>query len=167
MSLESLIGKSNSKDVRKVIFMLKYWKDGKEVIINPIYSAGQVGQVIILGEKVDWGESPNAEKYPLCQYPYLSLFTIVGISTHPEDKYYVLRDPDGKNFILKFGAADYLYNIKDWLAFNTIHVAEKTARKQRKIEALEGQVALLKDILIKQGVRIVTDAQAKILGIKT
>lgn len=147
--------------------MLKYWKDGKEVILHAIYSSGRVNQVIILGKKVDWGESPNAEKYPLSQYPYLTVFTIVGISTHPEEKYYVLRNPDGKNFILKFGEADYLYDIKEWLEFNAIREAEKMAHKQRKIETLESQVDLLKDILVKQGVRVLTKEQAKALGIKT
>lgn len=43
---------------------------------------------------------------------------------------------------------------------------ENFSRKQRKIEQLEGHVELLKDILIKQGARIVTEAQAEDLGLK-
>ena len=46
-----------------------------------------------------------------------------------------------------------------------MHETEKLSRKQRKIKQLEGHVELLKDILIKQGTRIVTEAQAKDLGL--
>lgn len=43
---------------------------------------------------------------------------------------------------------------------------EKFSRKERKIAQLEGHLELLKDILIKQGIRIVTKAQAEDLGLK-
>ena len=46
-----------------------------------------------------------------------------------------------------------------------MHEKEKLSRKERKIEQLQGHVDLLKDILIKQGTRIVTEKQGKDLGI--
>ena len=46
-----------------------------------------------------------------------------------------------------------------------MHEKVKLSLKQRKIEQLEGHVELLKDILIKQGAHIVTEAQAKDFGL--
>ena len=54
---------------------------------------------------------------------------------------------------------------QEWLTWNAMHETEKLSRKQRKIEQLEGHVELLKDILIKQGTRIVTEAQARDLNL--
>ena len=166
---EAFLASPTPKDIKKVIFMLSYWKNGKEVIVNSIYSDGRIGQVLILGENVDWGKSPDYKKHPLSKYPYLSVFTIVSICTHPENRHYVLCDSEGKNFILPLGSSSdvpFLYDIKTWLDFNAIRENEKMSRKQRKIETLESQVDLLKDILVKQGIRIVTEEQAKALGIK-
>lgn len=151
--------------------MLRYWKNGKEVIIEAIYSKGRIGQIVILGEKVDWGKSTNSKANPLSQYPYLSVFTIVSISTHPEDKHYLLKDSNGKTFILPIDSIHsdtcYLYDIDVWLSFNAIREDEKMSRKQKKIETLESQVDLLKGILTNQGIRIVTKEQAKALGIES
>lgn len=148
--------------------MLNYWKDGKEIIVPSIGKTGRVGQVLILGEKVDWGKSSFNSKNPLTNYPYLSVFTIVLKNEH--DEYYVLRDSCDKTFIIHWHTFDcdvsHLYDITTWLEFNATREAEKFSRKQRKIEQLEGHVDLLKDILIKQGTRIVTEEQAKKLGIK-
>ena len=57
--------------------MLNYWKDGKEIIVPSIGENGRVGQVLILGEKVEWGTGSFTSKNPLSKYPYLSVFTIV------------------------------------------------------------------------------------------
>ena len=54
----------------------------------------------------------------------------------------------------------------EWLTWNDLREKEKLSRKQRKIEQLESQKELLKDILVKQGIRIVTKAQAEDLGLK-
>ena len=169
LSLGSLFGKSNPKDEGKVTAMLSYWKDGKEIILPSISSEGRVGQILILGEKVDWGKGSWTLKNPLSNYSYLSVFTITLKNEH--DEYYVLRDSSGKTFIVSYNVVaservSYLYDITAWLEFNSIREAEKLSRKQRKIEQLEGHVDLLKDILIKQGTRIVTEKQANALGIK-
>lgn len=148
--------------------MLNYWKDGKEIIVPSIGENGRVGQVLILGEKVEWGTGSFTSKNPLSKYPYLSVFTIVSNNEH--DGYYVLRDSNDKTFILRWDALisdlSHLYDITTWLEFNGTREAEKLSRKQRKIEQLEGHVDMLKDILIKQGTRIVTEKQAEALGIK-
>ena len=65
-----------------------------------------------------------------------------------------------------FNDSCLLYDPQEWLTWNDLHEKEKLSRKQRKIEQLESQKELLKDILIKQGIRIVTKAQAKDLGLK-
>ena len=148
--------------------MLNYWKDGKEIILPSVGKNGRVGQIVILGEKVSWGNNSFVAKNPLSNYPYLSVFTIVLKNEH--DEYYVLRDSSDKNFILSYDVLPdmvaYLYDITEWLTFNSSREAEKLSRKQRKIEQLEGHVDMLKDILIKQGPHIVTEKQAKALGIK-
>lgn len=148
--------------------MLNYWKDGKEIIVPSIGRDGRVGQVLILGEKVDWKKTSFNSENPLTNYPYLSVFTIVLKNEH--DEYYVLRDSHDNNFIIYWHTftcnVRYLYDISTWLEFNAIREAEKLSRKQRKIEQLEGHVDMLKDILIKQGARIITEKQAEELGIK-
>ena len=149
--------------------MLNYWKDGKEIIVPSVGEDGREGQVLILGEKVDWGKTSFNSKNPLTNYPYLSVFTIV--LKNKADEYYVLRDSHDKTFIIHWHTftcnVRYLYDITTWLEFNTAREAEKISRKQRKIEQLEGHVDMLKDILIKQGPHIVTEKQAEALGIST
>lgn len=66
-----------------------------------------------------------------------------------------------------YGASEsYLYDAQEWLKWNAMRENEILSRKQRNIEQLEGHMELLKDILIKQGARIVTEEQAKDLGLK-
>ena len=61
--------------------------------------------------------------------------------------------------------SSYIFDAQEWLTWNAMREKEKFSRKQRKIEQLEGHVDLLKDILVKQGVRVVTEEQAKELEI--
>ena len=48
--------------------MLNYWKDGKEIIVPSIGENGRVGQVLILGEKVEWGTGSFTSKNPTIRY---------------------------------------------------------------------------------------------------
>ena len=57
--------------------MLEFWKDGKKIELRAIYEKGKVGQMVILGERVNWGVNPDPSKKPLSQYTYPSIFTIV------------------------------------------------------------------------------------------
>ena len=150
--------------------MLEFWQNGKANQIFGIGTSGKVGQSVIYGDRVDWGVNPDPIKYPLSQYPSPSLFTIL---EKKEDEYgygyYVLSDANGNRIklqdIFKRASSNHLYDAQEWLTWNALHEKEKLSRKQRKIEQLEGYVELLKDILIKQGTRIVTQAQAKDLGL--
>lgn len=150
--------------------MLEFWQNGKKIEINPINGDGRVGQMVIYGQRYDWGANPNPTIAPLSQYPYPSIFTIVENKKGYLDGYYILSDMEGKRIKLEYfyasSGASVLYDAQQWLTWSGMRETEKLSRKQRKIEQLEGHVELLKDILIKQGVRIVTEAQAKDLGLK-
>lgn len=138
---------------------LEYWKDGKRVKIHPIYDVGRVRQMVIL-DQVSFEENPDSEKYPLAHYPQPYLFTIIIVGK----TYYYMVDAEGekvacdKNSINGSGS---LYDAMEWLAWQRSHHEDKLRRKERKIEQLEGHVALLRDILIKQGFRVLTPEQAK------
>ncbi len=148
--------------------MLEFWQNGKKIEVNAIYGKGKVGQTVIFGQRVNWGVTPDTTKYPLSKYPCPSIFTIVE-RKEGKDGYYILSDANGNRIKLQdefHGTSEsYLYDAQEWLTWNAMHEMEKLSRKQRKIAQLEGIVELLKDILIKQGVRIVTEAQAKDLGL--
>ncbi len=146
--------------------MLEFCVNGKTILLHPICDKGSVGQMVILGSRVDWGKNPDPVEKPLSKYPYLSLFTIVVKATN-EDGYYILSDAKGERIRVSTKGTDhwYLYDAQEWLNFNNLRETEKFARKERKISQLEGHVDLLKDILIKQGIRIVTEDQATKLGI--
>ena len=149
--------------------MLEYWQNGERMYLLGIGSEGKEGQIVILGSRVDWGSDPNPKVKPLSQYPYLSIFTIVEKKNDGIDGYYILKDENGNCIELKYSyhssGAGYLYDAQEWLNWNAMRQSEKISRKQRKIEQLEGHIDLLKDILIKQGTRIVTEKQAENLGL--
>ena len=149
--------------------MLEFWQNGKKIEVNAIYGKGKVGQMVIYGQRCDWGANPNPTIAPLSQYPCPSIFTIVE-KVEGKEGYYILRDVNGNLIKLQdkwYGASEsYLYDAQEWLEWNDMHEKEKFSRKERKIAQLEGHLELLKDILIKQGIRIVTKAQAEDLGLK-
>ena len=147
--------------------MLEFWQNGKKIEISAIYNKGKVGQMVIFGERVDWGVNPDPTKKPLSQYTCPSIFTIVE-KQEGENGYYILKDAKGKSIKVTFDSCDswWLYDSQEWLTWNDLHEKEKLSRKQRKIEQLESHKELLKDILVKQGIRIVTKAQAEDLGLK-
>lgn len=149
--------------------MLEFYKDGKPVRIKPIYSDGQSYQMVIYGQNVDWGPRATPESNPLSQYSAPSIFKILQIVKDCKGKpsYYRLKDSTGKCFSLDVDSTDtwYLYDAQEWLEWQTLHQNEKIARKQKKIELLESHLSLLKDILIKQGIHIVTTEQAKDLNL--
>lgn len=143
--------------------MLEFWKDGKSVRVSAIGRGGRVWQVVIL-DRVNFGESPNFEKYPLAKYSQPSAFVIIEKVNGEPGVYYAL-DNDGQRIKLSDNDNHYLYDAGEWLAWRTMHEKEKLGRKERRIEHLEGQVALMKEILSNQGVKIVSEKVAKELGI--
>lgn len=149
--------------------MLEFLQNGKKIEVRAIYGKGTVGQMVIFGQRVDWGVNPDPTESPLSQYSCPSIFTIVE-KVEGEEGYYILRDVNGNLIKLQdkwYGASErYLYDAQEWLEWNVMREKEKFSRKERKIAQLEGHLELLKDILIKQGIRIVTKAQAEDLGLK-
>lgn len=144
--------------------MFEYCINGNTIQVNPIYQNGYVGQTVIYGQKVSFkGSFYN----PLSNYSAPSIFTIVE-KNEARDGYYILIDSSGNKIKIQdmFNGASSpdLYDAQEWLMHNNVYTNEKINRKQRKIEQLEGQVALLKDILVKQGIKIVTEEQAQLLG---
>ena len=146
--------------------MLEFWQNGKKIELQAIYLDGEVGQTVIYGQQVDYGRNPDPTEKPLSQYSCPSIFTIVE-KIDGQSGYYILRDAKGNYIKVSNVSSDcwWLYDAQEWLTWSAMHEKEKLSRKQRKIEQLEGHIELLKDILIKQGIRIVTEAQAKNLGI--
>lgn len=63
--------------------MLSYWQNVKEITINAILSSGKTGQLVIYGERVNWGAKASPIFHPLSQYPFPSIFTIVNESEGP------------------------------------------------------------------------------------
>ena len=86
-----------------------------------------------------------------------------------KDGYYILSDANGNRIKLQdkyYGASEsLLYDAQEWLTWNDMYETEKLSYMQRTIEQFEDRLELLKDILIKQGTHIVTEAQAKDLGL--
>ena len=146
--------------------MLEFWQNGKKIEITAIYGNGRVGQMVIFGERVNWGPKPSPTLEPLSPYPCPSIFTIVEI-IEEIGKGYILSDVNGNQIKImnEYAGTNYLYDAQEWLTWNAMHEKEKLSRKQRKIEQLEGHIELLKDILIKQGIHIVTQAQVEDLGL--
>lgn len=147
--------------------MLEFWKEGKKVECVAIYTRGRVGQAVIL-DYVSFGDNPDLTKYPLASYAQPYAFTIAE-KVEGKQGYYVVVDDKDKRIVLRdehYGAScSYLYDANDWISWQKEKAREKLARKERKIEQLEGNLALLKDILVNQGIRIVSEATARKLGI--
>jgi hypothetical protein len=145
--------------------MLRYWKDGKEVLCKPLKQSGSVGQTIIL-DCAAIGDDLN----PLKKYVQPHVFTIV----EKLDSHYVVKDAKGRCVNISFATSnpnrdpdcDYIYDATEFLAWRWGYYVEHNGRSQNKIRLLEAHVALLKDILIKSGTRIVTAEEAKELGLK-
>lgn len=148
--------------------MLEFCQNGNWIRINAIYGKGKVGQMVIFGERVDWGANPDPVKNPLSQYTCPSIFTIVE-KEEGKNGYYILSDANGNRIKLQdehYGASEgYLYDAQEWLTWINMYEKYKRSLRQEEINQLKDHEKLLKDILIKQGVRIVTEAQSKILGL--
>ena len=105
--------------------MLSFWQQGKEIAVKPIYGKGKVGQMVIFGERVDWGINSDPIKYPLSRYSYPSIFTIVE-KVEGKEGYYVLKDVSGNLIKLQdkyHGAYEpYLYDAQEWLTWNSSYI---------------------------------------------
>lgn len=151
---------------------MKYFKDGKEVRIDCIGHRGVQGQLVVL-DHVSYGENPDLEECPLAVYPQPSFFTIVEVrklSDKDHDVFYALQDSRGRVISLtpvSMPCTDpYLYDLATWAMFHHDREVEMERRKDGRIKLLESHLDLLKAILVAQGVRVITEAQAAQLGIQ-
>ncbi|MCX6735521.1 MAG: hypothetical protein NTZ13_00345 [Candidatus Parcubacteria bacterium] len=144
--------------------MLEYYKDGETVRLDALYGKGVVGRRVILDNVCFSKDSIS----PLAKYPSRTVFAIIEKTFVDNWNYsYVLMDNSGERFVLSRDGGDtaYIYDLEAWALFLYESEKEHRARKDKKIAHLESQVALLKDILIKQGVRVITQEQSKTLGL--
>lgn len=141
--------------------MLEYKKDGKRVEIKPICDKGYVGQTVIL-DRVDYGDH-ELSKY---QQPYA--FTIIK-KVPGKSGYYVIKDQKDVEITVKdtySGAYEqYMYDLHEWLIWNSQNTKSKLGKKDDKIKKLEDRLELLKEILTNQGFQVISETQAKKLGI--
>ncbi|MDR1754182.1 MAG: hypothetical protein LBR74_04660 [Eubacterium sp.] len=149
--------------------MLERWKGGQWEALYGIGSRGYIGQVVVYGQRVDFGKNPDPVENPLAFYPYPSVFTITE-KAEGKDVYYILKDCKGKSVkqnVETCGDCELcLYDADEWLAWKVEASENMTRGYQREISRLEDHITLLKDILIKQGIRIITEEAAEKLGIK-
>lgn len=134
---------------------LEYQKDGRTVRCKEIRSNGHVGQTIVLAS-VKFGD-----KDVLARYPQPCVFTIIEKFDEPNGSY-VLADSEGQLITTNFR---WFYDANEYLAWEMGRTKEKLSRKNCRIKVVEAHLALLRDILIKQGIRVVTQEQANALGI--
>lgn len=166
--VETLMSNTIPQAEERKEIMLSFWKNGKEIFCHAIYGKGEVGQMVIYGERVSWEKTLDATTPPLSQYACPSIFTIVE-KLEGEDGYYILRDVAGNLIKLQDryceSSGEYLYDAQAWLTWNAMKNKEIDIRNEEEIAQLKMQVELLKDILVKQGIRIVTSEQATKLGL--
>lgn len=147
--------------------MLEFWRNGERIAIEGIGYTGKVGQLVVYAKYFNSPEPTERHPLSLSMYPCPSIFTIVDLGESPYwTKVYTLSDSKGNRVHLPIQEGSYIFDAQEWLTWNAMREKEKFSRKQRKVEQLEGHVDLLKDILIKQGVRVVTEEQASALNIE-
>ncbi len=151
--------------------MLEFMKDGKKVSCGNgmgLYGNVRPGQVVVLTH-VSYGTEPDLKKWPLAAYPQPSFFTIVKKLPDPEradntrSAWCLLRDASGKEFEAELGTG--LHHAHEWATWIVAKHAEDTRQKNARIQQVESQVALLRSILIEQGVKVITTEKARALGI--
>lgn len=138
---------------------MEFYKDGKTIRLSSV-SKVRVGQALVLGCE----KSGDVWK----PYPLPSLFVVEEAHTDGESwtsNHYVLRDERGQTLEVGHDLS-YLYDVGEWVRWHDDRERTHLARADRKITKLEGDLELLKGILERQGCRIVTEAQAKELGLK-
>ena len=70
----------------------------------------------------------------------------------------MLKDTNGNVIKLQDNySGAYLYDAQEWLTFNAINTDAIILKRDDNIKRLEGENVLLKGIIIKQGIRCVTE----------
>jgi hypothetical protein len=137
--------------------------------LTRLYSSGRVGMTVVL-DRVSLSGGPFAK------YQQPAFFTIVEDLT-PEERFngdYVLQDQEGNRIPTtadpedKFAtnASSYLTDVSVWSAWKADNYETALAAHKQSIHDLAVRVAILKEVMATQGVRVITNEQAKALGIK-
>jgi hypothetical protein len=127
-----------------------------------IYDKGKVADVVVL----DNVALDKTKDNPLSNYVQPAFFTIVGIDCRDyKDRSYLLRDMAGMEFNIDPEYGWWLVKLEDWYKNKQQVYSESIKRKENKIDKLNNQIEILKEILTNQGIRIVTEVQVRELGI--
>lgn len=145
--------------------------------LTRLYSGGRVGMMVVL-DHVSLSKDD-----PFAKYQQPAFFTIVEDLT-PEERChplrvllngdYILQDQEGNRIRTvtnpegRFGTnvASYLSEVSVWSAWMATSHAKAISTRDSQIHDLAVRVAVLKEVMQNQGVRVVTTEQAKTLGIK-
>jgi hypothetical protein len=139
-------------------------KDGTEIKCPSVYGDGRPGQVVVL-MNVCFEKIPDLEKWPFGAYPQPSFFTILEkLGVEKYSLWYLVRDVYDKEFKCEFSIG--IYDAQVWGQWNAAKQKEDSRQKNARIQHIEAQVALLRGILVDQGIKVITPEQAKTLGIK-
>jgi hypothetical protein len=129
-----------------------------------INGGGKVGEMVVLDHVSLGGVGPFA-KY---QQPAFFVIESVDQDPHPGIKTsYTLRDTQG--VVVDTKGTDihwFLMRVTQWDRWRSDREEQTRTDQTRKIATLRDRVELLKEIMEKQGVRVITTEQAQTLGIK-
>lgn len=130
-----------------------------------IYSNGKKGDIVVLDNVI-------MSDIPLSNYRQPAFFAIVEVkwqsdnSRDDKDMLYVLKDMFGKEFSVNVDAGWWLVELTTWAKAKEKYYTDKFNEEHLRTEKLYHQIEILKDILIHQGIRIVSEEQLKELDIK-
>lgn len=135
--------------------------------LTRLYGGGRVGMMVVLDHVSLSGDSPFAK------YQRPAFFTIVEDLT-PEERFngdYILQDQEGNRIRTaqhenESNVSSYLSEVSVWLAWMANEHAKALAWRDSRIHDLSVRVAVLKEVMASQGVRVISNDQAEALGIK-
>lgn len=138
--------------------------------LTRLYSHGRVGMMVVL----DHVGLSNDD--PFAKYQQPAFFTIVEDLT-PEERFngdYILQDQEGNRIRTvanpgeRYGSnmASYLSEVSAWSAWKANEHAKALKWRDAQIHDLSVRVAVLKEVMASQGVRVISNDQAASLGIK-
>jgi hypothetical protein len=144
---------------------LEYRGDnGNPIRIRCIDTNGQKGQMVVL-DKVNFKPDHTLSKYPQPAYFYIANVDYVEYRGRKHVEYR-MQGEEGITVTVSEASACYFYDAIDHAKFCAGRDKEMIRRKDRKIANQATQLAVLKEVTTSQGVRIISDSQAKELGIE-
>lgn len=107
---------------------------------------------------------------PFSHYRLPAFFTILEITREETAGYhavYTMRDTGGNTVSTQGSIPSYLIEVDEWETWRTNREDQTHADQSRKISTLRDRLELLKEIMMGQGVRVISNEQAEKLGIKS